>query len=88
MGSYAPNAFGLYDTHGNVSEWTSDAYNSRLPGGRLVDPRPRRGGNRYALRGGSWEDSAVRVRTAARSDARIDIESNAIGFRVFLAAEE
>ena len=88
VGSYAPNAFGLYDTHGNVSEWTSDAYNSRLPGGRLVDPRPRRGGNRYALCGGSWEDSAVRVRTAARSDARIDIESNAIGFRVFLAAEE
>lgn len=87
VGSYTPNAYGLYDMHGNVSEWTLDAYNSRLPGGRLTDPRPHTGGDRYALRGGSWEDTAVRVRIAARNDARMDIESNAIGFRVFLAPE-
>lgn len=88
VGSYAPNAFGLYDMHGNVSEWTLEAYNGRLPGGRLTDPAPRTGGERYTLRGGSWQDFAVRVRAAARSEARIDTESNAIGFRVFLAPEK
>lgn len=85
VGSYKPNAFGLYDIHGNVSEWTLDVYNGRLPGGRLTDPKPRSGGERYTLRGGSWEDSAVRVRSAARSNAAMSTESNAIGFRIFLA---
>lgn len=88
VGSYPPNAFGLYDMHGNVSEWTMEAYNGRLPGGSLTDPDPRSGGKRFTLRGGSWEDFAVRVRSAARTDARMDTESNAIGFRVFLAPEK
>lgn len=87
VGSYAPNAYGLYDIHGNVNEWTLDAYNGRLPGGALTDPDPSVGGIRYTLRGGSWKDSAARVRSAARSEARIDTESNGIGFRIFLAPE-
>lgn len=87
VGSYTPNAYGLYDIHGNVSEWTVEAYSGRLPGGRVTDPAPRTGGERYTLRGGSWEESAVRVRSAARAEARQDTESNAIGFRVFLAPE-
>ncbi|MFU8848041.1 MAG: SUMF1/EgtB/PvdO family nonheme iron enzyme [Opitutales bacterium] len=85
VGTYPPNAFGLYDVHGNVSEWTLDAYNGRLPGGQLTDPKPRSGGERYTLRGGSWEDSAVRVRSAARSNAGMSIQINTIGFRIFLA---
>ena len=88
VGSYAPNAFGLYDMHGNVSEWTMEAYNGRLPGVKLIDPTPRTGGERYTLRGGSWEDFAVRTRAAARAEARMDTESNAIGFRIFLAPEK
>ncbi|MGB0743704.1 MAG: formylglycine-generating enzyme family protein, partial [Opitutales bacterium] len=88
VGSYAPNAFGLYDVHGNVSEWTLEVYNGRLPGGSLTDPAPRTGGRRYTIRGGSWEDFAVRVRSAARIDAGMDTKSNAIGFRVFLAPEK
>ncbi len=88
VGCYSPNAFGLYDVHGNVSEWTLDAYSARLPGGRLTDPEPRQGGERYTLRGGSWEDFAVRVRSAVRADARAGAASNTIGFRVFLAPEK
>lgn len=88
VGSYKPNAFGLYDLHGNVSEWTLDAYNGRLPGGRLTDPEPSKGGERYTLRGGSWEDFAVRVRSAARANAAMSAKSNAIGFRIFLAPEK
>jgi formylglycine-generating enzyme required for sulfatase activity/serine/threonine protein kinase len=88
VGGYSANAFGLYDVHGNVSEWTLDVYNGRLPGGALSDPMPRTGGKRFAVRGGSWEDFAVRVRSGVRQDVREDTESNAIGFRVFLAPEK
>jgi len=85
VGSYPPNDFGLHDTHGNLAEWTLDRYNGRLYGGSLVDPRPREGGRRVVVRGGSWEDFAVRVRSAARDEIRGDTKSNAIGFRVVLA---
>lgn len=85
VGSYGPNAFGLHDTHGNVAEWTLDMYNGRLNGGSLTDPRPREEGRRIAVRGGSWEDFATRVRCAARDEIRPDTKSNAIGFRVVLA---
>jgi len=85
VGSYPPNDFGLHDTHGNLAEWTLDRYNGRLYGGSLVDPRPRDAGRRVVVRGGSWEDFAVRVRSAARDEIRGDTKSNAIGFRVALA---
>jgi formylglycine-generating enzyme required for sulfatase activity/serine/threonine protein kinase len=85
VGSYAPNAGGLYDVHGNVAEWTMDYYNGRLAGGSLVDPRPRKDGRRIAVRGGSWEDTASRVRCAARAEMRANTQSDAIGFRVVLA---
>jgi formylglycine-generating enzyme required for sulfatase activity/serine/threonine protein kinase len=85
VGAYSPNAFGLHDVHGNVAEWTLDRYNGRLSGGSRVDPRPREDGRRVTVRGGSWEDFAVRVRCAARDEIRLDTKSNAIGFRVVLA---
>ncbi len=85
VGSYAPNALGLHDTHGNLAEWTLDHYNGRLRGGSLVDPLPYEEGGRVVVRGGSWEDFATRVRCAARDEVRVDIKSNAIGFRVVLA---
>lgn len=85
VGSYAPNALGLHDAHGNLAEWTLDRYNGRLRGGSLVDPLPYEEGRRVAVRGGSWEDFATRVRSAARDEVRVDMKSNAIGFRVVLA---
>jgi formylglycine-generating enzyme required for sulfatase activity/serine/threonine protein kinase len=85
VGSYEPNAFRLYDIHGNVAEWTADYYNGRLAGGSLLDPPPRGEGRRIAVRGGSWEDLATRVRCAARDEVRAGTKSNAIGFRVVLA---
>lgn len=85
VGSYAPNAFGMYDLHGNVQEWTADYYNARLPGGRVVDPSARQDGDTIVVRGGSWESNVVRVRSAARADLRPDAKSNTTGFRVVLA---
>ncbi|MFP4069542.1 MAG: SUMF1/EgtB/PvdO family nonheme iron enzyme [Opitutales bacterium] len=85
VGSFQANPWGLHDVHGNVEEWTLDRYNGRLEGGNLTDPEPRTEGDRMAVRGGSWEDFAVRVRSAARDEARPATESNGIGFRVVLA---
>jgi len=87
VGRYQPNAYGLYDVHGNVREWTLDRYNGRLPGGELVDPEPRIAGDRIVVRGGGWEDSAARARSAVREEISPDVESNAVGFRVVLAPE-
>lgn len=85
VGSYAPNAFGLHDMHGNVREWTMDYFIDRLPGGR-VEPFVRRSGLRgRVVRGGGWEDFAFRARAAARERASADIPNHATGFRVVLA---
>jgi formylglycine-generating enzyme required for sulfatase activity len=64
-----PNAWGLYDMHGNVSEWTLDGYQadaySRMTG--VVDPYVR--GTRpypHVIRGGSWKDGPALLRSASR----------------------
>lgn len=86
-GSYDPNAFGVYDVHGNVAEWTLDEFWDRHPGGSVVDPVVRDGGRGYTVKGGSWEDSADRVRSAAREGVSGRAVRNSIGFRVVLAPE-
>ena len=65
VGSYAPNAWGLYDTHGNVWEWCLDWYQAALEGG--ADPDGAVSGSRRVGRGGSWRDSASNCRSASRS---------------------
>lgn len=87
VGRYQANAFGLFDVHGNVREWTLDVYNGRLPGEALVDPTARTIGRRIAVRGGGWEDTAARVRSAVREEVNPELVSNAMGFRVVLAPE-
>ena len=71
-GQKAPNSWGLYDMHGNVAEWTRDlyapdAYAARA-GNPLVAPFNDPGKNLYphVVRGGSWDDDAVELRSAAR----------------------
>lgn len=85
--SYAPNGYGLYDLHGNVQEWTKDTYGARLPGGELTDPDARTSGSRIAVRGGSWQDSAVTARSASRKEISPDRDRSDTGFRVVLAPE-
>ncbi len=85
VGRFRPNTFGLFDVHGNVRELTFDFYNGRHPGGKTVDPPPRRDGLSIATRGGSWKDRAVHARSAERSGIRANTRSNAVGFRIVLA---
>ncbi|MDB2328208.1 formylglycine-generating enzyme family protein, partial [Flavobacteriaceae bacterium] len=70
VGTKKPNAWGLYDMHGNVAEWTLDQYiptaygartngvNNPLEAGEKVYPK--------TVRGGSWMDKPNRLRSAAR----------------------
>ena len=76
-----PNAWGLYDMHGNVWEWCSDWYSPTLPGG--VDPKGPATGQERVFRGGDWFDNASRCRSACRSFFRAAYRGDPyIGLRV------
>jgi formylglycine-generating enzyme required for sulfatase activity len=82
-GSFPTNAFGLYDMHGNVREWTDDLWHESY------DTTPSDGsaataghGSMRVVRGGGWCDKPAMLRSAARMRATQSSRSNAIGFRV------
>jgi formylglycine-generating enzyme required for sulfatase activity len=84
VGSYAPNAFGLHDMHGNVFEWCLDSYALYAPG-PVTDPFVTGGPNRV-IRGGSWYDNpAFFCRSAYRYAYAPGYSFSFLGFRVVLA---
>lgn len=86
MDSYAPNAWGLYNMHGNVMEWCLDA-NYKYDGGRVADPRGIFGYSNRALRGGSFLSSGNNCRSACRKVESLYQKQPVIGFRKVLAPE-
>lgn len=105
VGSKSPNVWGLYDMHGNVAEWTLDEYKAdayatldaqnpwAVP--TVIHPR--------VYRGGSWDDDAHKLRSAARTASSLKqqkrdpqipksfwwfTDSNFVGFRLVSPVEQ
>jgi formylglycine-generating enzyme required for sulfatase activity len=81
VGSYEPNAWGLYDMHGNVWEWCRDWYGD-YDLSDATDPVGIKKGARRIERGGSWYDQAGWCRSATRTGAYPYMSNGNLGFRL------
>jgi uncharacterized protein (TIGR02996 family) len=89
VGSYPPNAFGLYEMHGNVWEWCADHHDARgYSPWEAVDPVRSAGSGGYVARGGCWEAIGSYCRSAKRYGADETNSSRYRGFRVVLVTAE
>jgi formylglycine-generating enzyme required for sulfatase activity len=86
VGTKKPNAWGLYDMHGNVWEWCADWYDDSLSGG--TDPTGPSLGVYRVYRGGSWLSFAARCRAAYRIRRNPGDRNFNLGFRPALVPSE
>lgn len=82
-GTFPANAFGLFDMHGNVREWTADLWHESydvtpLDGSPALEGH----GSMRVVRGGGWSDPPLLLRSAARMRATQSLRANVIGVRL------
>jgi len=77
----SPNAWGLYDLHGNVCEWCQDWYDEYSSDSQ-TDPHGPKSGSAKVIRGGSWFGNAKNCRSASRFHWPPNSRSEFIGFRL------
>lgn len=81
--NYEPNAFGLYDMHGNVSEWCEDIYTENFNSLPTDGSANLKGDSKKrVIRGGSWLHTGFNCRSANRDSWDSDQKFSNIGFRV------
>ena len=80
VGSYRPNAWGLFDMHGNAWEWCRDWDWGGPTGG--TDPEIRSGDLNRLIRGGGWRFAGKMCRSATRMSSRWSTQDSDTGFRV------
>ena len=81
VGSFSPNAWGLYDCHGNVNEWCWDYYGA-YDAAQSADPTGPESGTRHVYRGGGWNDFGKNMRSAYRAAGQADLASFNLGVRL------
>ncbi|MFM7875429.1 MAG: formylglycine-generating enzyme family protein, partial [Microcystis panniformis] len=89
VGQFPPNAFGLYDMHGNVWEWCADTWHDNYDGAPRDGSAWIENGNDNCsiLRGGSWHNPPALSHSVYRIDkVRRDQIGSTIGFRVVCVA--
>jgi eukaryotic-like serine/threonine-protein kinase len=83
VGSFPPNSFGLYDTHGNVWEWCQDRWHDNYEGAPVGGAARESGSTESrVLRGGGWGDFPRHCRAALRYNGPSDFRGDDVGFRV------
>ena len=80
VGWYAPNAWGLWDMHGNVGEWCID-WTASFGGAPETDPVGSWSGKLHTVRGGGWSSTMKNCRSAYRLYQNPNTRSDTIGFR-------
>jgi sulfatase modifying factor 1 len=82
VGCFPPNAFGLYDMHGNIWEWTNDWY-GEYDVNKKINPKGAKTGGLKVDRGGGWYDPAWRCRSACRGGGTPPVNrGTGISFRI------
>jgi formylglycine-generating enzyme required for sulfatase activity len=86
VGQRTPNAWGLYDMHGNVYEWVQDWIGEYAPE-PATDPQGPASGWSRVFRGGSWRDNASDCRSAYRDRENTRYSQGRLGFRLLRMAQ-
>jgi formylglycine-generating enzyme required for sulfatase activity len=82
VGSFKPNAFGLYDMAGNVWQWVQDCYHGDYKEAPTDGSAWTSGHCNRVVRGGSWGSGPRGLRSAGRGGNAADGRVNSLGFRV------
>lgn len=87
-GSFAPNAFGLYDMHGNAWEWTADWHDDRYyANSPVADPQGPTSGDVRVRRGGSWHTWSFYARSSYRNWNAPSTRYTLVGMRLVREAD-
>ncbi len=85
VGSYLPNAWGLYDMHGNVREWCLDWFGNL--NGVFSDPRGASSGENRIIRGGAWNSESGSCKSGNRGNCDPSTSRSDFGFRLSLSRD-